>query len=161
MTPGGSDQLGQLISHLNGVQGMRSSLMALPESQRAQVAQAVREIENYVAHGLLTAAIEECLRVTEFAPQYFDVHLMLGEIYVRQGKIEQAIAKYAVLVDTYLVNGRVDEAIATYRRILQLEPNNLTYRVKLIDLLSRQGRGEEVLNERIAAADSISAHGVR
>ena len=72
-----------------------------------------------------TAAIEECMRVMEIAPQYLDVHLLLGEIYVRQGKIEQAIAKYAILVDTYLVDGRIDDAIATYRRILQLEPNNL------------------------------------
>ncbi|MBF6589572.1 MAG: tetratricopeptide repeat protein [Ktedonobacterales bacterium] len=152
--PGTGDQLAQLINHLNGVQGMRSKLASLPEPQRAQVAQAVREIENYVAHGLLTAAIEECLRVMEIAPQYLDVHLLLGEIYVRQGKIEQAVAKYAVLVDTYLVNGRVDDAIATYHRILQLEPNNLTYRVKLIELLSRQGRTDEVLTERIAAADS-------
>jgi tetratricopeptide (TPR) repeat protein len=154
LAPGAGDQLAQLIHHLNGVQGMRTNLTALPEPQRAQVAQAVREIENYVAHGLLTAAIEECLRVMEIAPQYLDVHLLLGEIYVRQGNIEQAIAKYAVLVDTYLVNGRVDEAISTYRRILQLEPNNLTYRVKLIELLSRQGRTDEVLNERIAAADA-------
>ena len=148
------DHLSQLISNLNGIGGMRSGISGLPEPQRAQVAQAVRDIENYVAHGLLTAAIEECLRVMEIAPQYLDVHLMLGEIYVRQGKIEQAIAKYAILIDTYTVNGRIDDAIATYRRILQLEPNNLTYRVKLIELLNRQGRTTEVLDERMAAADS-------
>ncbi|HEX8036948.1 MAG TPA: tetratricopeptide repeat protein, partial [Ktedonobacterales bacterium] len=148
------DHLSQLISNLSGVGGMRSGINGLPEPQRAQVAQAVRDIENYVAHGLLTAAIEECLRVMEIAPQYLDVHLMLGEIYVRQGKIEQAIAKYAILIDTYTVNGRIDDAIATYRRILQLEPNNLTYRVKLIELLNRQGRTSEALDERLSAADS-------
>ena len=153
VTPG--DQLAQLIHNLGTtMSGMRSGLSALPESQRAQVAQAVRDIENYVAHGLLTAAIEECLRVMEVAPQYLDVHLMLGEIYVRQGKIEQAVAKYAILIDTYMVNGRLDDAISTYRRILQLEPNNLTFRVKLIELLSRQGRMDEVLAERMSAADS-------
>jgi tetratricopeptide (TPR) repeat protein len=149
------DHLSQLISNLNGgTAQMRASLMTLPEPVRAQVAQSVREIENYVAHGLLTAAIEECMLVMEIAPQYLDVHLLLGEIYVRQGKIEQAIAKYAVLVDRYLVSGRIDDAIATYQRILQLEPNNLTYRVKLIELLSRQGRTEEVIIERMAAADA-------
>jgi tetratricopeptide (TPR) repeat protein len=148
------DHLSQLISNLSGVGGMRSGINGLPEPQRSQVAQAVRDIENYVAHGLLTAAIEECLRVMEIAPQYLDVHLMLGEIYVRQGKIEQAIAKYAILIDTYTVNGRIDDAIATYRRILQLEPNNLTYRVKLIELLNRQGRTSEALDERLSAADS-------
>ncbi len=76
--------------------------MSLPEPLRSQVSQAVRSIENYVAHGLLTAAIEECMAVMELAPQYLDVHLLLGEIYVRQGKSEQAVAKYAVLVETYL-----------------------------------------------------------
>ncbi|HLY30906.1 MAG TPA: tetratricopeptide repeat protein, partial [Ktedonobacterales bacterium] len=155
-TPGaGNDRLAQLINNLSGpAAGMRAGLTALPDALRGQVAQAMREIENYVAHGLLTAAVEECLRVMEIAPQYLDVHLLLGEIYVRQGKIEQAIAKYAILVDTYLVNGRLDDAIATYRRILQLEPNNLNYRIKLIDLLLKQGNTEEALVERMAAADS-------
>ncbi|MGH2516355.1 MAG: tetratricopeptide repeat protein [Ktedonobacterales bacterium] len=150
------DPLAQLISNLaaGGMGGARTGVNSLPEPQRAQVAQAVRDIENYVAHGLLTPAIEECFRIIEVAPQFLDVHLMLGEIYVRQGKTDQAIAKYTVLVDSYMVNGRLDDAIATYRRILQLEPNNLTFRVKLIELLNRQGRTDEVLQERLSAADS-------
>lgn len=155
----GSDHLSQLINQLGGAAGMRSSLMALPEPLRSQVSQAVRDIENYVSHGLLTAAIEECMRVMEIAPQYLDIHLLLGEIYVRQGSTDQAIAKYAVLVDTYLANGRVDDAIATYRRILQLEPNNLTSRTRLIDLLVRQGRMDEVLVERTALADAYQRMG--
>ncbi|HEY7850250.1 MAG TPA: tetratricopeptide repeat protein, partial [Ktedonobacterales bacterium] len=156
MPPAGqSDPLANIIRSLgSGMSGVRSGVNTLPEAQRAQVTQALRDIENYVAHGLLTAAIEECLRVMEIAPQYLDVHLMLGEVYVRQGKVEQAVAKYAILVDSYLVNNRLDDAISTYRRILQLEPNNTIYRVKLIELLSRQGRTDEVLAERMAAADS-------
>ena len=153
--PGTGNQISQLIQGLNG--GMASGrvgINALAEPQRTQVEDAVRDIENYVAHGLLTAAIEECLRVMEMAPQYLDIHLMLGEIYVRQGKIEQAIAKYAVLIDIYLANDRIDDAISTYQRILQLEPNNLTYRVKLIELLKNRGRVEEVQAERILVADS-------
>jgi tetratricopeptide (TPR) repeat protein len=156
--PGTGNQISQLIQGLNGGMGAggagRVGLSGLPEPQRSQVEAAVRDIENYVAHGLLTAAIEECLRVMEMAPQYLDVHLMLGEIYVRQGKIEQAIGKYAALIDIYVANDRIDDAISTYRRILQLEPNNLTYRVKLIELLKNQGRTEEALGERIYAADS-------
>jgi tetratricopeptide (TPR) repeat protein len=151
---GEGDHLAQLINSLGMAGGGRASLMGLPEPIRSQVSQAVRSIENYVAHGLLTAAIEECMKVMELAPQYLDVHLLLGEIYVRQGKTEQAVAKYAVLVETYLANGRIDDAIATFRRILQLEPSNLAYRVKLIELLTRQGRTDEALVERIAAADA-------
>lgn len=156
---GNGDQLAQLINSLSMAGSGRAGLMNLPESLRTRVSQAVRSIENYVAHGLLTAAIEECMAVMELAPQYLDVHLLLGEIYVRQGKPEQAVAKYAVLVETYLTNGRIDDAIATFRRILQLEPSNLTYRVKLIELLTRQGRTDEALVERIAAADAYQRMG--
>src|SRR5262249_15697873 len=127
------DHLSSLIQGLGGsMAGARSGMGALPEPLRTHVAPPVRHIPHSLTHGLLTAAIEECLRVMEGAPQYLDVHLMLAEIYVRQGKIEQEIAKYAMLIDMYAVNGRGDDAIATYRRILQLEPNNLNYRVKLI-----------------------------
>jgi tetratricopeptide (TPR) repeat protein len=126
----------------------------LQEPIRSRVMAAVNDIEKYVAHGLLTAAIEECLRVIEMVPHYLDVHRMLGEIYVKQGKTEQAITKYAILIDTYLVNGRVDDAIAIYRRILELEPNNLTYRVRLLNLLSAHGRNDELVRERTTAAES-------
>ncbi|MBV9710501.1 MAG: tetratricopeptide repeat protein, partial [Ktedonobacteraceae bacterium] len=105
-----------------------TSTASLPENIRLQVVRSMQDIQNYINHGLLSTATEECLRVIDMAPQYLDVHQVLCEIYVRQGQIEQAITKYGILVDTYIVNGRTDDAIATYRRILQLEPNNLTYR---------------------------------
>ncbi len=131
-----------------------ASTASLPENVRLQVVRSMQDMQNYINHGLLTSATEECLRVIDIAPQYLDVHQVLCEIYVRQGKIEQAITKYAILVDTYVVNGRIDDAITTYRRILQLEPNNLTYRMRLIDLLSNQGHKEDLLRERTLAAES-------
>ena len=126
----------------------------LPENVRAQVVRAMQDIQNYINHGLLNSATEECLRVIDMAPQYLDVHQVLCEIYVRQGQVAQAVTKYGILVDTYIVNGRIDDAIAIYRRILQLEPNNLTYRERLINLLSSQGHKEDLLRERTLAAES-------
>jgi len=131
-----------------------TSTASLPENVRLQVVRSMQDIQKYINHGLLIQASEECLRVIDMAPQYLDVHQVLCEIYVRQGKVEQAITKYAILVDTYIVNGRADDAIATYRRILQLEPNNLTYRMRLINLLSNQGDKEDLLRERTLAAES-------
>lgn len=131
-----------------------ASTAMLPENIRMQVVQAMQDIQRYINHGLLTPATEECLRVIDMAPQYLDIHQVLCEIYVRQGKVEQAITKFAILVETYMANGRINDAVATYRRILQLEPNNLTYRVRLISLLASQGDKEELLRERTLAAES-------
>ncbi len=137
-----------------GVGGRMATGLPVAEPQRTKVLNAMREVETYISHGLYTAAIEECLRIIEVAPQFLDVHQSLAEIYVHQGKIDQAVTKYAILIDTYLVNGRVDDAITAYRRILQLEPNNLTYRSKLITLLAQHGRTDEMLRERIQAAET-------
>jgi tetratricopeptide (TPR) repeat protein len=151
----------ELLSQMGAAQNMGQiadavlvSTSVLPDNIRMQVVRSMQDIQKYINHGLLTPATEECLRVIDLAPQYLDVHQVLCEIYVRQGKIEQAITKYAILVDTYIVNGRIDDAVATYRRILQLEPNNLTYRMRLIDLLSRQGSKEDLLRERTLAAEA-------
>jgi tetratricopeptide (TPR) repeat protein len=150
-----------LLSQIAGSSGKEqvaesvlTSTAALPDNIRLQVVQSMQDIQSYIDHGLLIPATEECLRVIDMAPQYLDIHQVLCEIYVRQGKIEQAITKYAILIDTYIVNGRVDDAISTYRRILQLEPNNLTYRVRLISLLASQGNKEDLLRERTLAAES-------
>src|SRR6266699_2107291 len=131
-----------------------ASTASLPENVRLQVVHSIKDIQRYIDHGLYTPATEECLRVIDLAPQYLDIHLVLCEIYIRQGKNDQAITKYAILIDTYMVNGHIDDAIATYRRILQLEPNNLTYRVRLINLLAAQGNKEDLLRERSLAAES-------
>lgn len=131
-----------------------ASTSNLPDTVRVQVVKSMQDIQRYIDHGLLTPATEECLKVIDIAPQYLDVHQVLCEIYVRQGKVEQAITKYGILIDTYVVNGRIDDAISTYRRVLQLEPNNLTYRVRLINLLSTRGLKEELLRERSLAAES-------
>jgi tetratricopeptide (TPR) repeat protein len=131
-----------------------ASTANLPEQVRLQVVRSMQDIQNYINHGLLNSATEECLRVIDMAPQYLDVHQVLCEIYVRQGQITQAVTKYGILVDTYIVNGRIEDAVAIYRRILQLEPNNLTYRTRLIDLLSTQGYKEDLLHERTLAAEA-------
>ncbi len=131
-----------------------ASTLSLPENIRSQVIQSMQDIQKYINFGLLTPATEECLRVIDIAPQYLDVHQVLCEIYVRQGQVDQAISKYAILIDTYLANNRVDDAIVAYRRILQLEPNNLTYRTRLISMFASQGNKEELLRERTLAAES-------
>ncbi len=164
-TRGGRDDAEELLSKIAGAAARDESLQqvagavlastaSLPDGIRLQVVQSMQDIQRYIEHGLLNSAIDECLKVIDVAPQYLDVHQVLCEIYVRQGRIEQAITKYAILVDTYIANGRVDDAIATYRRILQLEPNNLTYRMRLINLLSSHGNKEDLLRERTQAAEA-------
>jgi len=137
-----------------GAEALLESTISLPEDIRGQVVRSMQDIQYYIHHGLFSSASEECLRVIEMAPQYLDVHQALCEIYVHQDKVELAITKYMILVDTYIANGRVEDAIATYRRVLQLEPNNLICRLRLIHLFASHGYTEDLFRERTLAAES-------
>ena len=78
----------------------------LPENVRLQVVQSMQDIQTLYQPRLAdTRRPKSACSVIDMAPQYLDVHQILCEIYVRQGKVEQAITKYAILVDTYIVNG--------------------------------------------------------
>ncbi|HCF84160.1 MAG TPA: hypothetical protein DEV72_03035, partial [Ktedonobacter sp.] len=107
---GAEDLLSQMAGSSNKDEALKqvaeavlASTASLPENIRLQVVQSMQDIQKYINHGLLTPATEECLHVIDIAPQYLDVHQVLCEIYARQGKVEQAITKYAILVDTYIV----------------------------------------------------------
>jgi tetratricopeptide (TPR) repeat protein len=134
--------------------GSIQTLDMMPDLLRKQVIQAMADIENYMAHGLLMAAAEECLRVVGLAPNYPNVHARLGEIYERQGKIGQAMSKYAMLIDLYRANDCPDEVIALYRHMLQIEPQNFSYRAQLIALLDALGQRDEAQRERTTVAMS-------
>src|SRR5258707_2075750 len=94
-----------LLSQIAGNTGLTqvgesvlASTASLSENIRLQVVQSMQDIQRYIDHGLMTPATEECLRVIDLAPQYVDIHQVLCEIYIRQGKIDQAITKYAILI---------------------------------------------------------------
>jgi len=72
-----------------------ASTATLPENIRMQVIQSMQDIQHYIDHGLLTPATEECLRVIDLAPQYLDIHQVLCEIYIRQGKSTRPLPNMA------------------------------------------------------------------
>ena len=126
-TKGSTGKLEDLLNEIAGTDGKEKVLQQVSESSAGQHSKSsgkrtfaggtihIKDIQRYIDHGLFTPATEECLRVIDLAPQYLDIHLVLCEIYIRQGKNDQAITKYAILIDTYMANGRIDDAIATYR----------------------------------------------
>ncbi len=138
---GPADLLEQVIKRILGPdQNFAANTEDMPLSQRKKVVQGVRRIARLIVDGELADACNECIDMITAAPHYLDLYAALAEIYVRQGNIEQATQQYIILAQRCLDDRQVDGAIDTYRRILQLNPTNLSYRTKLDDLLSQAAR---------------------
>lgn len=119
-----------------------------------QVLEGLQRSQRYLEQGYTMAAIEEGYHILDIAPSYLPIHTHLAEVFVQQGKIDQAVSKYAVIANTYQIRGDTKQAIRTYRRIQELDPLDVIMRPRLISLLTSRGQIDEALQEYMALADA-------
>ncbi len=105
--------------------------------------------EKYIDQGLHLAALDACLEIIRINPDYLPIHMRMGEIYEREGRPEEALTKYQLLIDTYVARNESRRAIDVYYRLIELSPDTINARSRLADLLKADGRIE-------AAADQVA-----
>ncbi|WP_322512028.1 tetratricopeptide repeat protein [Chloroflexus sp.] len=109
---------------------------------------------TYLEQGLLDAALDACMEVIHHNIEYLPIHLRMGEIYERQGRPEEALAKYQLLIETYRVRGEAEKAIDVYFRFIELSPDTVNARSKLAELLKQTGRIDEAVTQLLQVANT-------
>jgi tetratricopeptide (TPR) repeat protein len=109
--------------------------------------------EKYIEQGLILAAVDACLEIIRLNADYLPVHLRLGEIYEREGRPDEALTKYQLLIDTYMVRNEPRPAIAVYKRLIELSPDTVNARLRLAELLKNDNQAMEAA-EQIAIVAS-------
>jgi tetratricopeptide (TPR) repeat protein len=110
--------------------------------------------EAYIEQGLTLAAVDACMEIIRLNPDYLPIHLRLGEIYEREGRPEEALAKYQLLIDTFLVRNEPRRAIDVYQRLIQLSPDTINARSRLADLLKNDNRTAEAAEQLATVAST-------
>ncbi len=114
---------------------------------------------KYFDQGLLDAALDACHEVIRLDMDYLPIHLRMGEIYEREGRPEEALAKYQLLIDTFRVRGEPERAIDVYFRFIDLSPDTINARTRLAELLRSAGRTDEAVAQFIQVANTYSRLG--
>ncbi len=109
---------------------------------------------KYLEQGLLDAALDACMEVIRHDVEYLPIHLRMGEIYERQDRAEEALAKYQLLIETYRVRGEAERAIDVYYRFIELSPDAVNARSKLAELLKQAGRIDEAVTQLLQVANT-------
>jgi tetratricopeptide (TPR) repeat protein len=110
--------------------------------------------ERYIEQGLMLAAADACLEVIRLNPDYLPIHTRLGEIYERDGRREDALAKYQLLIDTYVARGEHPRAIPVYYRLIELSPDTVGARARLAEILKNEGRLDDAASQIAFVASS-------
>lgn len=110
--------------------------------------------EKYLEQGLLEAALDACHEVVRLNVDYLPIHIRKGEIYERQSRPKEALAKYQLLIDTFMVRNEPESAINAYFRAIELSPDVTNMRASLADLLHKVGRTDEATTQLLQVASS-------
>jgi tetratricopeptide (TPR) repeat protein len=118
------------------------------------VARYVVASEKYIEQDLILAALDACLEVIRLAPEFLPIHLRMGEIYEREGRAEEALVKYQLLIDTYMVRSEPTKAIDVYKRLIELSPDTINARMRLAELLKNDGRVADAADQMAIVAST-------
>ncbi len=73
----------------------------------------------------------------------YDVHLKLGELYHKLSLNSEAMEHLRIVADYYEQNGTALDCIEVYRQIVEINPEETHYKLKLAEYLVREGHNDE------------------
>jgi len=134
-----------------GVTRSLAEILEVPGSEEVLASMAMSQ--EYMKRNMLLTAIEEIYRAIEMAPTYLPLHLRLAEVFVRQERLEEAIAKYMAVAEVYHMRGDERQAIGVYKQVLKMSPMDVNVRARMIDLLVIRGEMDQALEQYMSLAD--------
>lgn len=122
-------------------------------------ADALRNAEQLAGQGNITAAIAAYRGLLEADPLDFDSMQALGDLYVRAGRIQEALQELARLADRCLALGPPINAAPALKKMLDLDPSNTATRMKLATVYARAGRLEQAQQGFVEAGAMFARKG--
>ncbi|HEY6330446.1 MAG TPA: tetratricopeptide repeat protein [Blastocatellia bacterium] len=77
----------------------------------------------------------------------------LGDIYLRSGRIPEAVTCFKQVADNYSFKGDCAKALAVLKKVSKLDPTQPDIAVRIGDLFARQGRIAEARTSYLSAGD--------
>jgi tetratricopeptide (TPR) repeat protein len=119
----------------------------------------LKKAEKLLRQGRLDGAIAEYLRVVEDQPRDWNTANTLGDLYVRGGQSEKAVAQYARVAEHLVTEGFYPKAAALYKKILKIAPDDEPAQLQLAELSTRQGLLADAKSYLTAVGTRRRTHG--
>lgn len=122
-------------------------------------AKVLKAAEKFLSQGKITAAIKEYRQIVDHEPSDLTTLNMLGDLYVRANKKEEAISCFERIAQHYSTQEFNLKAIAMYKKIERLRPRDPDIAHKLGDLYGSQGLVVDARAQYLIVADAYTRAG--
>ena len=110
--------------------------------------------QKHLQRGALDKALEDYRTLLKADPHDSNVLLKVGDLYLKQGKRDEAINSYLRVAQQFTRDGFDAKAVALYKQISRLDPKRHDVSVPLADLYARMGLVPDAIAALQAAADA-------
>jgi tetratricopeptide (TPR) repeat protein len=117
-----------------------------------------RLAEVYVREGFNVKAIAMYRKISKVDPNSVETLLKLGELYQLQGLSREAREQYLQAVEVFKKRNQADRVLDVLRKLVQLDPENSTFRSRLAKECERTGRPEEAAQAYLESAEVLLLH---
>jgi tetratricopeptide (TPR) repeat protein len=118
-----------------------------------RVIQSMARIDELLERGFLASASEEAMLALQAAPTYLPLHQRMADIMLKAGRTQAAIEKLRVVAETAIIRGDGAQSVEIFQMILTHSPVDIPIRLRLIELLTQQGRLDDALREYLELAE--------
>jgi tetratricopeptide (TPR) repeat protein len=125
----------------------------LIQAQSSHVIEAINYINQLARSNRLRSAMDEAFQALTYAPTYLPLHMLIGDLLIREGQNQDAINQFTVIANAYSVRGEASQATKVWRKIIQLAPMDMSARNRLINQLVARGQQDEAISEYMELAD--------
>jgi tetratricopeptide (TPR) repeat protein len=114
--------------------------------------------DAYAGQGFTVKAIAMYKKISKLKSTMENL-LKLAELYTQQGLFNDARAQYLQVAEEFLKTNELENASRIFQKILEMDPENTTMRVRLAEIYVRLGKKTEAWQIFVAAAESLRSRG--
>jgi len=122
-------------------------------------AKVLKAAEKFLSQGKINAAIKEYRQIVDNDVDDLTTLNMLGDLYVRSNKKEEAISCFERIAEHYSAQEFNLKAIAMYKKIERLRPRDPVVALKLADLYANQGLVHDARAQYLVVAEAYTKSG--
>src|SRR6476659_7509166 len=122
-------------------------------------AKVLKAAEKFLSQGKINAAIKEYRQIVDNDSDDLTTLNMLGDLYVRSGKKEEAISCFERIAEHYGAQQFNLKAIAMYKKIERLRAHDPAIAYKLAELYANEGLIHDARAQYLVVADAYTRKG--
>jgi tetratricopeptide (TPR) repeat protein len=122
-------------------------------------AKVLKAAEKFLSQGKINAAIKEYRQIVDNDADDLTTLNMLGDLYVRSGKKEEAVSCFERIAEHYSAQEFNLKAIAMYKKIERIRTRDPIIAYKLAELYASQGLVHDARAQYLVVADAYTRSG--